>query len=137
MIEITRLQQHKVFTHQEAEELLPLIYRMTESSNKEIKYIKQCMDALPPANKSKWFELELKMDQEIDRWNKKIERLGLKPKGVWLADFDNGEGFFCWKFPETQILYKHGYQDGFSGRILVQSEKIKKDYEHESSPNSN
>jgi hypothetical protein len=37
-----------------------------------------------------------------------------------MADFDNGEGFYCWKYPEIKINHWHGYQDGFSGRILVE-----------------
>ena len=64
-------------------------------------------------------EMQAQIDQMVTRWHSKLERLGVRPKGVWLADFDNGTGYFCWKFPETKIMYYHGYQDGFSGRRKV------------------
>ena len=41
-------------------------------------------------------------------------------KGMWLADFDAGNGYYCWKFPENEIRFWHGYKDGFSGRVEIQ-----------------
>jgi hypothetical protein len=46
-------------------------------------------------------------------------QLGCLPKGIWLVDFDNGEGYYCWRYGDDQIEYFHGYSDGFSGRIAI------------------
>lgn len=121
MIEITGFDTVKTFTLEEAQELLPLIYRMTDDSAKKVKYLMACIEALPDKKSDRARELQEEVNSLISRWQRKIERLGAKPKGLWLADFDYGTGYYCWKFPEVKILYKHGYQDGFTGRILISS----------------
>ncbi len=121
MIEIINYNIVKNFSLDQAQELLPLIYGITEESSKNTKYLMACIEALPDKKSARALELQDQINVIIDRWQNKIERLGAKPKGLWLADFDNGNGYYCWKFPEVKILYKHGYQDGFTGRILISS----------------
>jgi hypothetical protein len=36
------------------------------------------------------------------------------------VDFDNGEGYYCWSYPEPAITHYHGYEEGFAGRISIQ-----------------
>lgn len=133
MIEIMSRNTVRSFTLVEAQEMLPLIYRLTEDSAKKAKYLMGCVEALPDKKSSRALELQDQVNDIIERWQNKIERLGAKPKGLWLADFDNGNGYYCWKFPEVKILYKHGYQDGFTGRILISSNEES----HENCPCSN
>ncbi len=121
LIEIGMRDQVRYFTLAKAQELLPLVYRLTEDSAREVKYLMACVEALPDKKSTRAYEIQDKINAIIERWQNKLERLGTKPKGLWLADFDNGAGYFCWKFPETLILHKHGYQDGFTGRILISS----------------
>jgi hypothetical protein len=117
--DIVGINTKKFFTLQEAEELLPLIFRVTEESSKQAKLLMKCIEALPQKNSDRSKELEAQLDAVIERWQKKISRLGAFPKGLWLADFDFGSGYWCWKFPETKIQYYHGYKDGFSGRKII------------------
>ena len=117
MIEINR---KKVFSLDEARRLLPLVYRMTEDSSREVKGLMNRIDAFSDKGHSSVAILENQINEIIDRWQIKMIKLGAEPKGLWMADFDNGEGYYCWKFPEAEINYWHGYQDGFSGRILVE-----------------
>jgi hypothetical protein len=49
-----------------------------------------------------------------------MEALGLEVKGLWLVDFDNGSGYFCWKWPEEKLEFFHGYDEGFQGRTRIQ-----------------
>lgn len=121
MIEIINYNTVRSFSLDQAQDLLPLIYRVTEESAKKTKYLMLCIEALPDKKSERAVEIQEQINDIIDRWQNKIERLGAKPKGLWLADFDNGNGYYCWKFPEVKILYKHGYQDGFTGRILISS----------------
>ena len=53
-------------------------------------------------------------------WARAMEALGLDVKGLWLVDFDNGNGCYCWRWPETELAYFHGYDEGFSGRVRIQ-----------------
>ena len=121
MIEICKRDQVRFFSLSEAQALLPFIYRLTEDAAREVKYFMVCIEALPDKKSVRAYEIQDQINSIIAKWQNKLERLGAKPKGLWLADFDNGEGYFCWKYPETLILHKHGYQDGFTGRILISS----------------
>ena len=56
----------------------------------------------------------------VSRWAREIEALGAEAKGVWLVDFDNGSGCYCWRWPETALEYFHGYEEGFAGRTRIQ-----------------
>lgn len=121
MIEIINRQHGRFFSLEEAQEMLPLIYRVTEEASREVKYLMGCIDALADKKSARTVEIQDQINLIIEKWQNKLERLGAKPKGLWLADFDYGTGYYCWKFPEVKILHKHGYQDGFTGRILISS----------------
>jgi len=103
----------------EARSLLPIIYRFTEEASREVKMSINRIDAYSDKSHPAVVQIEEEINTVIQRWQSKIEKLGAEPKGLWMADFDNGEGYFCWKFPENEISHWHGYQDGFSGRILI------------------
>lgn len=131
MFEIVQHNKTRYFTLDQAQEMLPLIYRITEDSAKQVKYLMACVTALGSEKSVRALELQDQANLVIDKWQHKIERLGARPKGLWLADFDNGDGYYCWKFPEVKILYKHGYQDGFTGRILLENNE---EMPHENCP---
>ncbi len=121
MVEIINRQQGRIFSLEEAKNILPLVHRLTEESFKKVKYLMAYIEALPDKKSDRALEFQSQINTIIEKWQNKLERLGAKPKGLWLADFDHGSGYYCWKFPEVKILYKHGYQDGFTGRILISS----------------
>lgn len=79
------------------------------------------IEALPDKKSERAQGIEKTINDIIEKWQNKLEKLGTVPKGLWLADFDNGEGYFCWKFPETKISFWHGYHDGFSGRRPIEN----------------
>jgi hypothetical protein len=49
-----------------------------------------------------------------------MEALGVEVKGLWLVDFDNGSGYYCWQWPEEGLEYFHGYEEGFEARSRIQ-----------------
>jgi hypothetical protein len=53
-------------------------------------------------------------------WARAMEAFGLDVKGLWLVDFDNGSGCYCWRWPEPELAYFHGYDEGFDGRVRIQ-----------------
>ena len=65
-------------------------------------------------------EVEGRIQGEISRWAREMEALGVEVKGVWLIDFDTGSGYFCWKWPERDVEWFHGYEEGFGGRVRIQ-----------------
>ncbi|HJO23249.1 MAG: DUF2203 family protein [Myxococcota bacterium] len=72
------------------------------------------------AEDSEHAAIDARLRAEIGRWTREMEALGVEVKGLWLVDFDNGSGYFCWKWPEEHLGWYHGYEDGFSGRVPIQ-----------------
>lgn len=120
MDKVFSIHVERTFGLQDMQEIVPLLLRLTEQTQKEIK-----MKLLVVENGSLSLDernlVENEISSLVDRWNSKVQKLGGHPKGLWLADFDNGTGFFCWKYPETEIRFWHGYKDGFSNRKEVLS----------------
>jgi hypothetical protein len=38
---------------------------------------------------------------------------------LWLVDWDSGDGYYCWRFPEQAIGFFHTYEEGFGGRLPI------------------
>ena len=55
----------------------------------------------------------------VGEWAETIIRLGIEVKGLWLVDFDNGSGYYCWQWPEPGLQFFHGYDDGYRGRVQL------------------
>ncbi len=110
----------KVFSLDRAQHLLPLIVKITEEAEKEKRALLVRLEiAQLQQNMILQRQIEREMDQAVDRWFMKVEKLGGTPKGLWFVDFDNGAGYYCWRYPEPRIMYYHGYDDGFAARLLI------------------
>jgi hypothetical protein len=97
----------KTFSYEDAAALLPEVQRLTEEAVREV-------ESLPG-------ETSREQGQEIvTRWADAVMSLGIEVKGLWLVDFDNGSGYYCWRYPEESLQYFHGYEEGFGGRVKLQ-----------------
>ena len=72
------------------------------------------------AGPSERAEIDTRIQSVVERWAKEMEALGAEVKGVWLVDFDNGSGYYCWRWPEERLEYFHNYETGFAGRTRIQ-----------------
>jgi hypothetical protein len=121
---LIELRRTKTFTLQEVQELLPVIVKITKdykvATEQKMQYLEQIAFTGGSIAKS----LEVEIDQSIQEWKDKMTKLGGKPAGLWIVDFDNGAGFFCWKYPEEQILFTHGYLEGFTSRVSIQNSAL-------------
>jgi hypothetical protein len=102
-----------------ARALLPDVRRRTERAFAEAEEHLAERERHPPASPA-WREAHARADAAVDRWAREMEALGLEVKGLWLVDFDSGAGFYCWRWPETELAFFHGYEDGFAGRVPIQ-----------------
>jgi hypothetical protein len=120
------IDNRRTFALNDAQAVIPLIYKITYESQSELRILLNKKKALGNSSDIETEEkLELcdkEIEQIVYRWEQKILRLGALPKGLWIADFDKGDGFFCWKYPEIKITHWHGYTEGFSSRKEVTSE---------------
>lgn len=119
MKNVFEINKPKIFSRLDAREMLPLILRITEQSSQDVNLLVNRLEAFRGHQSEMASQIEQEINQVVTKWQVKVEKLGAIPKGMWLIDFDNGHGYFCWKYPESDILFQHGYQDGFTGRIMV------------------
>jgi hypothetical protein len=121
----------RVFTLAEAEALFPLVRKITQVAHQELEPVRRTLEAMVPTNPLIQ-EVERQYEGIVKRWVGKMERLGLVVKGLWLVDFDTGDGYLCWKFPELRIGYYHSYHEGYSNRIPLRQvvEEFDPDWAH-------
>lgn len=105
----------RIFTLSEAEELFPLVRRITQAAHAELEPVRRNLEAMLPTN-PQIRAVEREYEAIVKHWVAKMERLGLVVKGLWLVDFDTGDGYLCWKFPELKLAHYHNYHEGFGGR---------------------
>lgn len=121
----------RVFTLAEAEALFPLVRRITQLSYQELEPVRRALEGMVPTNPMIQ-EVERQYEAVVKRWVGKMERLGLVVKGLWLVDFDTGDGYLCWKFPELRIGYYHAYHEGYAARVPLRQivEELDPDWAH-------
>jgi hypothetical protein len=117
---IIEINRRSVFSLIEARELLPVIFRITKNYAQKVEALIGRLEALPIGNDSLVTTLETQVNSFIQEWQDKVQKLGALPKGMWIADFDSGDGYYCWKFPERNIEFWHKYSDGYSKRVRVE-----------------
>ena len=129
--QIVTRDETRVFTLAEAEELFPLVRSITDSAWRELEPVRRKLEAMVPVN-PQIHDVERQYETIVKRWMAKMARLGLVVKGLWLVDFDTGDGYLCWKFPELRIGHYHSYHEGFTRRrpLAEVIEEIDPDWAH-------
>ena len=116
---IIEINRRSVFSLEEAQELLHVIFRITKSYAEKVESLIARLDTLASGQDHLATSLETQVNGLIQDWQNKVQKLGALPKGLWIADFDSGEGYYCWKYPERKIEFWHKYTDGFTKRVRV------------------
>ncbi|MES2962632.1 MAG: DUF2203 family protein [Bdellovibrionota bacterium] len=119
MDHIIEINRRSVFSLDEAQELLPIVFRITKAYSQKVEALIERLDSLGSSNETLSSAIETQVNDMIQEWQGKVQKLGALPKGLWIADFDSGDGYFCWKFPERAIEFWHKYTDGYSKRVRV------------------
>ncbi len=133
MDQVAGINWRSVFSLEEARALLPIVLRITKTYRHQVDRLIERLDSLSAGQCSSIIKdtkvtdalqtMEVQINHLIQEWQSKIQKLGLVPQGLWIADFDAGDGYFCWKFPEQTIQHWHRYSDGFSKRVCVTSKQ--------------
>ena len=119
MENVVEINRRSVFSLDEARELLPIIYRITKAYSQKVEVLIERLDSMIGQREALVTHIENEVNNLIQEWQSKVQKLGALPKGLWIADFDSGDGYFCWKYPERNVEYWHKYTDGFSKRVHV------------------
>jgi len=102
----------RIFTYAQAVELLPTVQRLTAQAHDRVEQL--TASAETPER------VRAEADAVVGEWARALDALGLEIKGLWLVDFDNGSGYYCWRYPEPGLDYYHSYEEGFRGRMRIQ-----------------
>jgi hypothetical protein len=114
-ISIGPLDQPRCFTLSEARELLPTVVKITKQAESELypfQFKLRRMLIADPRRKS----VEARYELVVRQWADKLRRLGLVVEGLWEVDFDTGEGYLSWHYPEIRIGYYREYYQRFDQR---------------------
>ena len=104
------LSERKIFSYAEAAALLPEVQRLTAYAFQKVEDLREGAGAVARAE----------VEAIVEAWAQAVRGRGIEVKGLWLVDFDNGSGYYCWRYPEDGLNYYHSYEDGFNGRMRIQ-----------------
>jgi hypothetical protein len=108
-----------IFSLDQARELLPRVKHMTADAVRRAESLAAQLHGIPEDD-PEHATLSAALRDVVTDWADELQELGAEAKGLWLVDFDNGDGYYCWCYPEHAITHYHGYADGFAGRMKIQ-----------------
>ena len=100
-----------------AREMMPEVRRRTATAVDEVESLSDDADSADEDTRRTARE---RIDEIASRWVREMEALGVEVKGAWLVDFDNGSGYYCWKWPEERLEHFHGHDESFARRTRIQ-----------------
>lgn len=104
--------EKRLFTYAEAKALLPRVQQLTQEAHERVERLLETSTQV--------LHTREQAQSIVNGWAAEMSALGLDIKGLWLVDFDNGSGYYCWKHPEPSLDYYHTYDEGFGGRVRIQ-----------------
>jgi hypothetical protein len=108
----------RIFTYDEALSTFPVVRDLTAAAVRQVEALTHSVGSREELA-SRREELEEARDRIVRAWAREVTSLGCEVKGVWLVDWDSGDGYYCWRFPEQAIGFFHSYDEGFAGRIPI------------------
>jgi hypothetical protein len=108
----------RIFSYDEALATFPAVRDLTAAAVRQVEALTSRLGSREEMD-SQRDELEEARERIVSAWAREISSLGCEVKGVWLVDWDSGDGYYCWRFPEQAIGFFHTYDEGFAGRIPI------------------
>jgi hypothetical protein len=111
--------EERCWTLQGAQAVFPDVRARTARAVAEVERLAAERDAQPERSRARQ-QLERRIRAVMERWAREMEAFGAEVKGLWLVDFDNGSGYYCWRWPEPALGHFHSYEEGFDARTPIQ-----------------
>jgi hypothetical protein len=110
----------RIFTLEEARALMPQVrsntepvFRLASSLAEELTQAEEAGD------ETRAEALRERMQALVQAWQESMLDMEAEVKGLWLVDFDSGDGFWCWAYPEEELDHWHSYEGGFRSRVAI------------------
>lgn len=107
-----------IFTYEQALDTFPTVRDVTTNAVQQVQALYNRVQS-PAELEQRGKELEGAANSIIESWVADMAHLGCEVKGLWLVDWDCGDGYYCWRYPEQSLGFFHGYEDGFAGRMPI------------------
>jgi hypothetical protein len=105
----------RLFTYEEALNTFPFVRDLTVAA---VRQIEELVGSASDEDEERE-GLEEACSRIAQAWAQEVSALGCEVKGLWLVDWDSGDGYYCWRHPEESIGFFHSYEEGFAGRIPI------------------
>ena len=110
--------ERPIFSLEQANDLLPTVRQRTADAVRDAEAIAERLRGIEEHD-PRHQQVNAELNDVVARWAAAMQALRLEVKGLWLVDFDNGEGYYCWRYPEERVVHYHGYTEGFAGRMKI------------------
>lgn len=100
------IHSRRTFTLEQAEGILPIVRRITDHAAAAARGLQEELRWVP-REEPLYARRKSELDLIVRRWAVKIARLGCEPRGIWLVDFDAGEGWFSWRLGDESLSFFH------------------------------
>ena len=108
----------KLFSLEETRDLFGLVQQVTTKHQRQLSPIQARLDKMLSNDPRRRF-VEAEFEEVVSRWKSKIERLGAKVCGLWVVEFDVGDGALCWRYPELSLQYFRPNGCDLASRVRV------------------
>lgn len=108
----------RIFTLDEAQALMPQVKAVTEPVyTLAASLAEELSQAEEATDEARAEALRDRLQTLVQMWQQSMQDLEADVKGLWLVDFDSGDGYWCWAYPEDELAYWHSYEGGFRTRV--------------------
>lgn len=97
------LNQTKVFSHEEALELIPLLQLISSKTKRELSVLNSQLSFFK-SNSDKALSIQEKINTSLQSWSDKVRRLGAIPVSLCKVRIPGEEGHYLWEYPENKLF---------------------------------
>ena len=94
----------RIFSLAEAQSLLPVVRKVTRRAVGDFDPVRGRYRNLLDCDPRKP-QLARQYEKIVRLWMTKMARFGLVARGLWAVDFDTGDGYLSWKYPELRLAF--------------------------------